>query len=1226
MPYKLPDLTPYALPTGVPLPMQSPPSAPPRQWTRYDADSARDFLSQVGYGPKADYLTGKQVIDEALRAGWQPPKNVLSQPSTPEPMPDPTPGSAHAAVKRVYDRMKAEGRTDLSPMDRLELASIIPGHMIQGIFDSLARGATAAPRAMSGEMPIFDPVTGHSSDEAIGSALDMAGLAATGGFAVGRGTGLAANAPRRPGGSPPPKTNPELIEYRRIQRERDDLIEQSRQEYLKRMQESPETFPDEFDAFVRWSETKENPFYDQLQKDVERYDQLYDKYGELPNDQQDIDLNANKDVTATGLAGTRRLPKDVAQEVDSKHTPEVMAQLWEEAETYAQLYGTTPEEELSRLMNSGRDIDLFANKGPAITMLTSAVDRAIEGSSQRSATGQQWLSFLKGRPGIKQEELDWRGIEEMLLANAEKPISRVDFQKFLKENEVKIEEKVRGENFDPAEFGLTGDDAREFLKKTRYIDPERISVLSDAEAFDLAQYAGWAPEVKKAAARTKLQEEYGQWEQDHNIHGDVNEILDDQFNLSREEFRERYRRDPLADEEVIFLRNWREAWNNPPVTQDRPKYESYIQPLPEGSNYREIQLMSPVKIPQDKIGVTMKPSGAYEYGLENRPLGTFTHPLNREGRPTPANWSEQEALAIARQLAKQRAEDKDPAFSYQSGHWPEDPNLVSWARVDDRIVPTSPNNMRPDIPTNVLRNHLDNEIYELERRLNDEHRNRLYLEQNKIWDAEREGKIDAAQRAQALKDLEKTKPIDSPLREYIEDLKIQRKGLPPPELDAPTEGLRTLFAHEVQSDWHQQGRKFGYMDEPPDPSKWTVRDFKGKWRVNDQAGTYLTDVTKTTAPTAEEALKVAIERRGERGGDQPVLPGPWRRSWQDLTLKRLMQEAVNKDYDALAWTTGDLQTQRWPRPVTRVTYDPRSERLIGYSRSGDFAFDEVVMPEHVRKYIGKDYAEQLLSQTPPETKGTIKKTEYGWEVRDANNHYIDEVDTQQAAKDLLEQQTTSPLKELKDINFIYDIVGMSGAYDDMLARTAKGLYHTPIERMKLSSGSKPDRLMTQAERDNIERVRNEALKVYDQIKGEANVKFHKAWKGKPVFGPEWVAARKEWIKEIIDAKIAMDKAIDEATPRQDHMIHLMRLTPELKKKLAGGQNLFELGLPLPQDDEYAEGGEVPRVSPGEVIKLRTDPEDGINWGEIVIGLLRAIGSVERRPEQPKMPATTGIRG
>lgn len=121
--------------------------------------------------------------------------------------------------------------------------------------------------------------------------------------------------------------------------------------------------------------------------------------------------------------------------------------------------------------------------------------------------------------------------------------------------------------------------------------------------------------------------------------------------------------------------------------------------------------------------------------------------------------------------------------------------------------------------------------------------------------------------------------------------------------DRTINGKKTLFMEEVQSDWHQTGRKQGYREN--NPQGWTAEKYENGYRVFDENGQ---EISRTRlAKTPEEAIsRVANEHRYEAVPD-----APFKKTWPELTLKRMVKYAADNGYDAIAWTPGEVQSKRW---------------------------------------------------------------------------------------------------------------------------------------------------------------------------------------------------------------------------------------------------------------------------------------------------------------------------
>lgn len=116
-------------------------------------------------------------------------------------------------------------------------------------------------------------------------------------------------------------------------------------------------------------------------------------------------------------------------------------------------------------------------------------------------------------------------------------------------------------------------------------------------------------------------------------------------------------------------------------------------------------------------------------------------------------------------------------------------------------------------------------------------------------------------------------------------------------------GQRTLFIEEIQSDWHQQGRKQGYKSVGKRFEVFDPRDGK----------------VVTAFSELNEAQDYVLEQ--EKLGNyhldyEDVLwkkapDGPFKTSWHELALKRLIRMAVDEGYDQVAWTSGIMQAERY---------------------------------------------------------------------------------------------------------------------------------------------------------------------------------------------------------------------------------------------------------------------------------------------------------------------------
>ena len=112
------------------------------------------------------------------------------------------------------------------------------------------------------------------------------------------------------------------------------------------------------------------------------------------------------------------------------------------------------------------------------------------------------------------------------------------------------------------------------------------------------------------------------------------------------------------------------------------------------------------------------------------------------------------------------------------------------------------------------------------------------------------------------------------------------------------QGKKVLFIEEVQSDWHQAGRKKGYKTQLTPKEDLELAELKSQVLTKGQDS-----LTKE-----QESRLIALE---DKGGIYGVPPAPFSKTWHELAMKRMVRWASEKGYDKVAWTTGEQQAARY---------------------------------------------------------------------------------------------------------------------------------------------------------------------------------------------------------------------------------------------------------------------------------------------------------------------------
>jgi GGDEF domain-containing protein len=168
-------------------------------------------------------------------------------------------------------------------------------------------------------------------------------------------------------------------------------------------------------------------------------------------------------------------------------------------------------------------------------------------------------------------------------------------------------------------------------------------------------------------------------------------------------------------------------------------------------------------------------------------------------------------------------------------------------------------------------------------------------------------------------------------------------------------GEKILHIEELQSDWHQKGRKTRYVD----PNKPFGIPVVGVGQF----------ATRAEAEAAADKFNVPHGLiRDERTSDRPegaVPDAPFKKTWPELMLKRMIKYAADHGYDGISWTPGEEQAERYDlsKHVSRITYAPVDGTLRGYDLNGGQVITENATPEELPNYIGKDAAQKLVEKS-----------------------------------------------------------------------------------------------------------------------------------------------------------------------------------------------------------------------------------------------------------------------
>jgi len=195
-------------------------------------------------------------------------------------------------------------------------------------------------------------------------------------------------------------------------------------------------------------------------------------------------------------------------------------------------------------------------------------------------------------------------------------------------------------------------------------------------------------------------------------------------------------------------------------------------------------------------------------------------------------------------------------------------------------------------------------------------------------------------------------------------------------------GNRILFVEEIQSDWHQEGRKKGYQDpkkmaqykRAQDELLDMVEEDDYRAAYPDYWSRYQTDPMLVPADIREKMEEVEYLDRISRD----VIPdAPFKKTWELLVMKRLVKYAADNGFDGIAWTSGEMQNQRnrlstkvdsikWVRQYSG-TY-----RIIGKKDGTNVVSKDNIPADQLDEHVGKGLANKIKDEATDATTWVVK--------------------------------------------------------------------------------------------------------------------------------------------------------------------------------------------------------------------------------------------------------------
>lgn len=269
----------------------------------------------------------------------------------------------------------------------------------------------------------------------------------------------------------------------------------------------------------------------------------------------------------------------------------------------------------------------------------SAVENAVNNSTLKSASPEQWLGTIQNAKGVKPEEIEWLGLKDFV--EGKDKITKAELQDYVQAHKVELKEVNKGDQ--STEFDRVTDRANKLANK--YAKERNLDLSTEAGNAEYEKaYRGF---LKELSPVEKLKQEREQLRLDLDTARKNNKNLTgDERTANINKMKQLADRDEAIEKEISSY------------LPQPTKYGKWQ--LPGGTNYREKLLTLPDKTEQIKNDLAKQ------------------H-LNKNYN----DLSQQMQSVIDNIYYKGIRENTNP--EYRSSHWDE-PNLIAHVRMNDRVI------------------------------------------------------------------------------------------------------------------------------------------------------------------------------------------------------------------------------------------------------------------------------------------------------------------------------------------------------------------------------------------------------------------------------------------------------------------------------------------------------------------------------------------------------------
>ena len=252
------------------------------------------------------------------------------------------------------------------------------------------------------------------------------------------------------------------------------------------------------------------------------------------------------------------------------------------------------------------------------------------------------------------------------------------------------------------------------------------------------------------------------------------------------------------------------------------------------------------------------------------------------------------------------------------------------------------------------------------------------------------------------------------------------------------DGARVLMVHEIQSDWHQEGRRQGYRHDQ------TTHYVHNKRSGNRSEAFPTYEAAEAYRNSLPESIRdsAVIRTRRQTWGNVP--DAPFKTSWPALAMRRMIKYAADNGFDRVAWSPGEVHADRYDlsKHIDRVEFSHNEDGTYGVGaidHNDKEVWDkERATQKDLEDALGKEVADKIINAKSDRLGGL-------------------------------------PQGVLTDLDLKVGGEGMAGFYDNILPKETNrivGKYGAKVGQSEIAHG-KPDHENLKPDAQAIEGVRAE---------------------------------------------------------------------------------------------------------------------------------------------------------